>query len=72
MLKSYSDFFVERSKAMFLYGLFGCLGFMYALIVLSCLFLAALWSPAGNGLTSWHSSVVFSCLSQLCLDPHQN
>ena len=24
-------------------------------VILSCLFLAALWSPAGKGLNSWHS-----------------
>ena len=27
-------------------------------VVLSCLFLAALWSPAGKGLTSWLSCVL--------------
>ena len=28
----------------------------------SCLFLAALWSSAGKGLTSWFSCVMFSCV----------
>ena len=29
--------------------------------MLSCLFIAALWSPAGKGLTSWLLFVVFFC-----------
>ena len=32
---------------------------MLVCVVLSCLFRAALWSPAGKGLTSWLSCVVF-------------
>ena len=35
---------------------------MLVCVVLSCLFLTALWSPAGKGLTSWLSCVVFSCV----------
>ena len=31
-------------------------------IMLSCMFVAALWLPAGKGLTSWLSCVVFSCV----------
>ena len=27
----------------------------------ACLFICALWSPAGNGLTSWLSFVVSNC-----------
>ena len=30
--------------------------------MLSCLFIAALWSPAGKGLTSWLSFVMFNCV----------
>ena len=30
-------------------------------VMLSCLFIAALWSPAGKGLTSWLSFVIFNC-----------
>ena len=30
--------------------------------MLSCLFIAALWSPAGKGLTSWLLLVMFSCV----------
>ena len=28
----------------------------------SCLFITALWSPAGNGLTSWLLFVMFNCV----------
>ena len=31
---------------------------MFIFVMLSCLFLAALWSPAGKGLTSWLSCVL--------------
>ena len=31
--------------------------------MLSHLFIAALWSPAGKGLTSWLSFVMFNCVS---------
>ena len=30
-------------------------------VMLSRLFIAALWSPAGKGLTSWLSFVMFNC-----------
>ena len=31
-------------------------------VMLSRLFIAALWSPAGNGLTSWLLFVIFNCI----------
>ena len=31
-------------------------------VMLSRLFIAALWSPAGNGLTSWPLFVMFNCV----------
>ena len=31
-------------------------------VMLSRLFIAALWSPAGKGLISWHSFVMFNCV----------
>ena len=37
---------------------FGQLCFMLVCGVLWCLFLVALWSPAGKGLTSWLSCVL--------------
>ena len=39
---------------------------MLVCVVLSCLFLVALWSPAGKELISWLS------LTQLCHGPDQN
>ena len=30
-----------------------------------CLFIAALWSPAGKGLTSWLSFMMFNCFLSL-------
>ena len=30
-------------------------------VMLSCMSIAALWSPAGKGLTSWLSVVIFNC-----------
>ena len=32
------------------------------LVMLSRLFIAALWSPVGKGLTSWLSFVMFNCV----------
>ena len=34
--------------------------FMSCVVMLSCLFIAALWSPVGKGLTSW-LSFVYCC-----------
>ena len=31
-------------------------------VMLSRLFIAAFWSPAGKGLTSWHLFVMFNCV----------
>ena len=31
-------------------------------VMLSCLFIAALWSPAGKRLTSWFLFVMFNCV----------
>ena len=35
--------------------------FLPCLVMLSCLFVDALWSPAGKGLTSWLSFVICFC-----------
>ena len=34
----------------------------FVFVVFSCLFVVALWSAVGKGLTSWLSSVVFYCV----------
>ena len=38
---------------------------MYCVVMLSRLLIAALWSPAGKGLTSWLSIVMFNCVLSL-------
>ena len=35
--------------------------FCLVFVMLSCLFIDALWSPAGKGLTSWLSFVMSNC-----------
>ena len=52
-----SDMFADRSKAVLLLWNFCYLCFMFVFIMLPCLFLTALRSPAGKGLTSWLSCV---------------
>ena len=60
MFKYSSEFFTDRSKAVLLLWILFCyLCFTVVFIILSCLFLAALWSPAGKGLTSWLSCLWF-------------
>ena len=39
----------------------------FALVMLSCLFIAALWSPAGKGPTTWISCM--RCLLVFCHFP---
>ena len=57
------EFFTVRSKAVLLLWILFCyLHFMFVFVMLSCLFLVALWSPAGKGLTSWLLCVMFSCV----------
>ena len=34
----------------------------FLFVMLSCLFIAALWPPAGKGLTFWLSFVKFHCV----------
>ena len=35
--------------------------FCLVFVLLSCAFIDALWSPAGKGLTSWLSFVMYNC-----------
>ena len=56
MFKPSSNFLTDHSKvALFSVAPFCYLCFMF--FILSCLVLAALWSPAGEELTSWLSCV---------------
>ena len=52
-----------------------CFCFLFVFVVLSCLFLAALWSPAEKGLTSLLSCVLyvlgFVSLSHIRLYPNR-
>ena len=57
MFKPSSGFLTDRSFA----GPFCKSCLLLAFVILFCLFLAALWSPAGIGLTSWLLFVMFSC-----------
>ena len=57
--------FTDRSKVMLLLWVFCYLCFVFAL--LSCLFIAALWSPTGKGLASWLSCVL--CFIVFCHFP---
>ena len=41
--------------------------FVFVFVILSCLFLEALWSPAGEGLTSWRSCM--RCFLVICYFP---
>ena len=53
MFKTSRDFLTDRSKAVLLLWIILChLCFMFVFFILSCLYLAALWSPVGKGLTS--------------------
>ena len=58
-LKPSSEYFTDRSNAVFLLWIVFCyLCFLLMCVVLSRLFRVALWSPAGKGLTSWQLFVL--------------
>ena len=68
MLKPSSDFFSDRSKASLLW-IFCHWCFTFVFIIMSCLFLEPLWSPARKGLTPWLSCVWYflvSCVFPIC------
>ena len=46
---SSKNIFTDRSKVVLLCGS----SLLFVFVMLSCLFIAALWSPAGKGLSSW-------------------
>ena len=43
---------------------------MLVCVIMSCLFVVALWSPAGKGLSFWLACAL--SLSQMCPGQHQN
>ena len=54
-------YFTDRSKAVLLLWIFYDFSVLCSLCLCVRLFICALWSPAGKGLTSWLSFVVSNC-----------
>ena len=54
------EYFTDRSKAVLLLWIFYVFVLSCVCYVCARLFICALWSPAGKGLTSWLSFVVSS------------
>ena len=54
-------YFTDRSKAVLLLWIFYVFSVLCLLCIWMRLFICALWSPAGKGLTSWLPFVVSSC-----------
>ena len=58
----FSKYFTDRSKAVLILWIILCFCSVLCLLCLCArLFMCALWSPAGKGLTSWLSFVVSNC-----------
>ena len=54
-------YFRDRSKVvLLLWIILYC--FCLVIVILSCLFIAALWSSIGKGLASWFLIVMFNCV----------
>ena len=51
-------YFTDRSKAVLLLWVFYVFSLLCLLCLCACLFICALWSPAGKGPTYWLSFVV--------------
>ena len=54
-------YFTDRSKAVLHLWIFYVFSVLCLLCLCARLFICALWSPAGKGLTSWLSFVVSDC-----------
>ena len=54
-------YFTDRSKAVLLLWILYVISVLRLLCLCACLYICALWSPAGKGLTSWLSFVVSKC-----------
>ena len=54
-------FFTDRSKAVRLLWIIHVISVVCLLFFRACLFIVALWSPAGKGLTSWLSFMMSNC-----------
>ena len=53
--------FTDHSKAVLLFMIIHVIYVLCLLCFPECLFNAALWSPAGKGLTSWLSFMMSNC-----------
>ena len=51
-------YFTDRSKVVLLLWIIYTISVLFLLCFRARLFIDALWSPAGKGLTSWHSFVM--------------
>ena len=54
-------FFIDRSKAVLLLWIIYVISVLFLLCFLARLFIDALWSPAGKGLTTWLLFVMSNC-----------
>ena len=54
-------YFTDRSKAVLLLWIIYVFSVLFVLCFHARLFVDALWSPAGKGLTSWLSIVMSNC-----------
>ena len=54
-------YFTDRSNAVHLLWILYAVLVLFLLCLCARLFICALWSPAGKGLTSWLSCVVSDC-----------
>ena len=55
------NIFTDRSKAMLLLWIIYVISVLFLLCFRACVFIDALWSPAGKGLPSWLSFVMSDC-----------
>ena len=60
-VKVLKNIFTDRSKAVLLLWIIYVISVLFLLCFRARLFINALWSPAGKGLTSWLSFVVSNC-----------
>ena len=50
-------YFTDRSKAVLLLWIIYVISVLFTRCLRACLFIDALWSPAGKGLTSWFFTI---------------
>ena len=60
-IEKYDSAFTDRSEAVLLLRIIYVISVLFLLCFRARLFIDALWSPAGKGLTSWLSLVMSNC-----------